>query len=49
MPIKYKSPIASAQVKSALIFAGLTARGLSTITEPQKSRNYTEEMLKNVA
>ena len=46
MPIKYKSPVASAQIKSAIIFAGLTARGSTQIIEPCKSRNYTEVMLK---
>lgn len=46
MPIKYKSPVASAQIKSAIIFAGLTAKGTTQIKEPQKSRNYTEIMLK---
>ena len=46
MPIKYKSPVASAQIKSAIILAGLTARGVTKIVEPYKSRNYTEVMLK---
>ena len=46
MPIKYKSPVASAQIKSAIILAGLTARGTTKIAEPGKSRNYTEIMLK---
>ena len=46
MPIKYKSPVASAQIKSAIILAGLTARGATEIEEPYKSRNYTEVMLK---
>ena len=46
MPIKYKSPVASAQIKSAIILAALTARGTTHIEEPYKSRNYTEVMLK---
>ena len=46
MPIKYKSPVASAQIKSAIILAGLTARGATQVKEPCKSRNYTEAMLK---
>ncbi len=46
MPIKYKSPVASAQIKSAIILAGLTARGATKVVEPYKSRNYTEVMLK---
>ncbi|MBH10817.1 MAG: 3-phosphoshikimate 1-carboxyvinyltransferase [Candidatus Marinimicrobia bacterium] len=44
--INYKSPIASAQIKSALIFAGLGARSNTSITEPILSRNHTEKMLK---
>ena len=47
IPIKYKIPVASAQIKSAIILAGLTARGVTCIEEPYKSRNYTEKMLKN--
>ncbi len=46
MPITYKSPVASAQIKSAIILAGLTAKGTTQIEEPYKSRNYTEVMLK---
>ena len=46
MPIKYKLPVASAQIKSAIIFAGLSARGQTSIIEPFKSRSYTEQMLK---
>ena len=46
MPIKYKLPMASAQVKSSIIFSALTARGTTIIKEPFKSRSYTEEMLK---
>ena len=44
--INYKMPVASAQVKSCLILAGLYAKGTTTITEPQKSRDHTERMLK---
>ncbi len=44
--IKYKSPIPSAQVKSALLLAGLYAEGETVITEPAKSRDHTERMLK---
>ena len=43
--ISYKSPIASAQVKSSIIFAGLYANGRTTVTEPYKSRDHTERML----
>ncbi|HZK44320.1 MAG TPA: 3-phosphoshikimate 1-carboxyvinyltransferase [Syntrophomonadaceae bacterium] len=42
----YNSPIASAQIKSALLLAGLTANEPTTIVEPQKSRNHSENMLK---
>lgn len=42
----YKSPVASAQVKSAVILAGLYADGETVFEEPQKSRDHTERMLK---
>ncbi len=45
--IQYKSEIASAQVKSAILLAGLNARGITSVTEPYKSRDSTEIMLKN--
>ncbi len=44
-PISYKSPIASAQVKSSIMLAGLCADGRTTIIEPYKSRDHTERML----
>lgn len=43
--ITYKLPIASAQVKSAILLAGLFADGITTVTEPYLSRNHTELML----
>ena len=43
--INYASPVASAQVKSAILFAGLYAEGETTVTEPALSRNHTELML----
>ena len=43
--IQYKSPVASAQVKSAVLLAGLGASGETSITEPILSRNHTEKML----
>ena len=46
LAIDYKMPIASAQVKSALIFAGLLTSGKSKIIEKRPSRNHTEEMIK---
>jgi 3-phosphoshikimate 1-carboxyvinyltransferase len=45
-PINYISPVASAQVKSAILLAGLYCDGITTITEPEKSRDHTERMLK---
>ena len=44
-PIEYELPIASAQVKSALIFAALQAHGQSIIVEKERTRNHTEDML----
>jgi 3-phosphoshikimate 1-carboxyvinyltransferase len=44
--INYKLPVASAQVKSAIILAGLYAKGQTTIEEPYQSRDHTERMLK---
>ena len=43
--IDYTMPMASAQVKSCLILAGLYADGTTQVTEPQKSRDHTERML----
>src|SRR5437660_7814373 len=42
--IHYRSPIASAQVKSAILLAGLFAKGKTTVSEPFASRNHTEMM-----
>lgn len=44
-PIAYRSPVASAQVKSAVLLAGLFAEGTTTVTEPALSRDHTERML----
>jgi 3-phosphoshikimate 1-carboxyvinyltransferase len=44
-PISYELPVASAQLKSALILAALCAEGRSVITEPAHSRDHTERML----
>ena len=46
--IKYKLPVASAQVKSAIILAGIFAEGETEIIEPQKTRDHTERMLKHL-
>jgi 3-phosphoshikimate 1-carboxyvinyltransferase len=45
-PIHYRSPIASAQVKSAILLAGLMAEGRTTVTEPALSRDHSERMLR---
>jgi len=44
--IDYVSPVASAQVKSAVLLAGLFAEGWTYVTEPVKSRDHSERMLK---
>jgi 3-phosphoshikimate 1-carboxyvinyltransferase len=44
--IKYKLPVPSAQVKSAILLAALNAQGVSEIIESKKSRDHTENMLK---
>jgi 3-phosphoshikimate 1-carboxyvinyltransferase len=45
-PIHYHSPIASAQIKSCILLAGLMAEGRTTVTEPALSRDHSERMLK---
>ncbi len=44
-PIRYEMPVASAQVKSAILLAGLYASGETAVAEPVKSRDHTERML----
>lgn len=44
-PIRYHSPIASAQVKSCILLAGLMAEGETTVVEPALSRDHSERML----
>jgi 3-phosphoshikimate 1-carboxyvinyltransferase len=43
--ITYQLPIASAQIKSAILLAGLAADGVTTVEEPTKTRDHTERML----
>lgn len=43
--IAYESPVASAQVKSAVLLAGLYAKGETSVVEPHPTRDYTERML----
>ena len=45
--VHYESPVASAQVKSAVLLAGLYADGKTSVTEPALSRNHTELMLES--
>ena len=44
--IAYRSPVSSAQVKSAVLLAGLQAEGETILVEPERSRDHTERMLK---
>jgi len=44
-PIVYRTPVASAQIKSAVLLAGLNARGQTTVIEAEASRDHTEKML----
>src|SRR5829696_4208759 len=43
-PITYKLPVASAQVKSAILFAGLNANGRTTVIETSRTRDHTERL-----
>lgn len=45
-PINYQMPVASAQVKSAILFAALQAHGESVIVEKEKTRDHTEDMIR---
>lgn len=45
--ITYRLPVASAQVKSAILLAGLNASGTTTVIEPHKTRNHSENMLRH--
>ncbi len=45
VPIRYEQPVASAQVKSAILLAGLHAPGITTVVEPELSRDHTERLL----
>jgi 3-phosphoshikimate 1-carboxyvinyltransferase len=47
LPITYASPVASAQVKSAILLAGLSALGETTVIEPLASRDHTENLLRH--
>src|SRR5919106_286823 len=45
MPITYQLPVASAQVKSAILLAGLNTPGITTVIEPEPTRDHSERML----
>jgi 3-phosphoshikimate 1-carboxyvinyltransferase len=45
VPVTYKTPVASAQIKSAVLLAGLAAPGITTVIEQEASRDHTELML----
>jgi 3-phosphoshikimate 1-carboxyvinyltransferase len=45
IPIEYRTPVASAQIKSAVLLAGLAAPGATTVIEPEASRDHTERLL----
>ena len=47
MPITYRTPVASAQIKSAVLLAGLAAPGVTTVIEQEASRDHTELMLRH--
>ena len=46
VPITYRLPVASAQVKSAVLLAGLNTAGITTVIEPVPTRDHTERMLR---
>ncbi|MDY0881753.1 3-phosphoshikimate 1-carboxyvinyltransferase [Dongia soli] len=46
LPITYRLPVASAQVKSAILLAGLNTPGITTVIEPEPTRDHTELMLR---
>lgn len=46
VPISYRLPVASAQVKSAVLLAGLNTAGITSVIEPVPTRDHTERMLK---
>ncbi|MEM7664229.1 MAG: 3-phosphoshikimate 1-carboxyvinyltransferase [Pseudomonadota bacterium] len=46
VPIRYRLPVASAQVKSAVLLAGLNTPGITTVIEPVATRDHTERMLR---
>jgi 3-phosphoshikimate 1-carboxyvinyltransferase len=47
LPVNYRLPVASAQVKSAILLAGLNAPGITIVEEPEPTRDHSENMLKH--
>ncbi len=47
LPLEYELPVASAQVKSAILLAGLNTAGETTVIEPEPTRDHTENMLRH--
>jgi 3-phosphoshikimate 1-carboxyvinyltransferase len=47
LPLEYRVPVPSAQVKSAVLLAGLNARGTTRVEEPEATRDHTENMLRH--
>ena len=47
LPLDYRVPVPSAQVKSAVLLAGLNARGTTRVEEPEATRDHTENMLRH--
>jgi 3-phosphoshikimate 1-carboxyvinyltransferase len=47
LPVTYRTPVASAQIKSAVLLAGLAAPGVTTVIENEASRDHTELMLRH--
>ncbi len=47
LPVLYRTPVASAQIKSAVLLAGLSAPGVTTVIESEASRDHTELMLQH--
>jgi 3-phosphoshikimate 1-carboxyvinyltransferase len=47
VPVEYRLPVPSAQVKSAILLAGLNTPGATTVIEPQATRDHTERMLRH--
>lgn len=47
LPIEYELPVASAQVKSAILLAGLNTPGITTVIEPEPTRDHTENLLRH--